>query len=336
MSNIASILKKQPKHQVLTWVVLVTLIIVMAACTPKRISVRQDVGNMRIDNHNLIAADGVTLPLKRWGPEASPKAIILALHGFNDYSNAFSKPAVYWAKEGFLVYAFDQRGFGATSSAGRWPGEKILIEDLIAAVKFFADSHPNMPLYLLGESMGGAIIIAASQYLPQDIISGLILVAPAVWARNTMPPLYTATLWVAAQVIPWLRLSGQGLQIQASDNHDMLIALAKDPLVIKRTRVDTMHGLVNLMDTALRSSSTLTAPTLLLYGANDEIIPKHATEKMLSATHNSPRVVVYPSGYHMLLRDRGAHIVLTDIAEWIRDPAVEPPSGHGELWKTFF
>ena len=336
MSNIESTLKKQQKHKLPGKLALFLLIVIVAACTPERISIPQDVGNMRISGHSLIAGDGAYLPLKKWPPKGNPKAIILALHGFNDYSDAFSKPATYLAEQGFLVYAYDQRGFGATSSAGQWPGKNILVQDLLAAVKLFAHSHPGIPLYLLGESMGGAVVIAASPYLPQDIIYGLILVAPAVWARDTMPPLYTATLWLAAQVIPWLRLSGQGLQIQASDNHDMLVALANDPLVIKRTRVDTMHGLVNLMDDALKNSSTLTAPTLLLYGANDEVIPKHATAKMLASTKNVPRVVVYPSGYHMLLRDLGAHIVLTDIVEWIRDPAIEPPSGHGELWKTFF
>ena len=336
MSNIESTLKKQQKHKLPGKLALFLLIVIVAACTPERISIPQDVGNMRISNDTLITADGVHLPLRKWEPETNPKAIILALHGFNDYSDAFSEPAVYWAREGFLVYAFDQRGFGATSSAGRWPGKNILVQDLLAAAKFFAHSHQGIPLYLLGESMGGAVLIAASQYLPQGIISGIILAAPAVWARDTMPPLYTATLWVAAQIVPWLRLSGQGLQIQASDNHEMLVALANDPLVIKRTRVDTMNGLVNLMDDALKSSSTLTAPTLLLYGANDEVIPKHATAKMLATTNNAPRAVVYPSGYHMLLRDLGAHIVLTDIVEWIRDPAIEPPSGYGELWKTFF
>tara|TARA_Y100000758_G_C16023602_1_gene412008 strand:+ start:179 stop:1189 length:1011 start_codon:yes stop_codon:yes gene_type:complete len=336
MSNIASTLKKQKKHKVPGKLALFPLIFVLAACTPERISIPQDISNMRLSGHSLITGDGAYLPLKKWAPKGNPKAIILALHGFNDYSDAFSKPATYLAEQGFLVYAYDQRGFGATSSAGRWPGKDILVRDLLAAAEFFAIAHPDIPLYLLGESMGGAVLIAASQHLPKDIVSGLILAAPAVWARDTMPPLYTATLWVAAQIVPWLRLSGQGLQIQASDNHEMLVALANDPLVIKRTRVDTMNGLVNLMDDALKSSSTLTAPTLLLYGANDEVIPKHATAKMLASTNNVPRVVVYPIGYHMLLRDLGAHIVLTDIVEWIRDPAIEPPSGHGELWKTFF
>jgi len=320
----------------MVWVALFPLVHLIVACTPERLNIPQDVGSMRISNNTLITRDGVHLPLKNWAPEGNPEAVILALHGFNDYSNAFSDPAHYWAKEGFLVYAFDQRGFGATSSAGRWAGKNILIQDLLAAVKFFSDAHPDIPLYLLGESMGGAVIIAASPHLPNNIVSGLILVAPAVWARETMPLLYTATLWFAAQITPWLRLSGQGLQVQASDNREMLIALTQDPLVIKKTRVDAMHGLVNLMDDALQNASTLLIPTLLLYGAHDEIIPKHATAQMLLATKNEPRVLVYPSGYHMLLRDVEADIVLRDIVDWVRDPGLAPPSGYGELWKTFF
>ena len=97
-----------------------------------------------------------------------------------------------------------------------------------------------------------------------------------------------------------------------------------------------MYGLVNLMDDALESVPSLTVPTLLLYGTNDEIIPKHATAKLLATINNSPRVVVYPNGYHMLLRDLGAYLVLKDIAEWIRNPDIAPPSGYGDLWETFF
>ena len=116
----------------------------------------------------------------------------------------------------------------------------------------------------------------------------------------------------------------------------MLLELGEDPLVIKQTRIDTMYGLVNLMDSALRNTPNLTTPTLLLYGANDEIIPKHATAEMLTAMNNSPRVVVYPKGYHMLLRDLQADTVLRDITEWIRHPNNDPPSGHGNAWRTFF
>ena len=46
-----------------------------------------------ITNNALIGADGSRLPLRRWLPRGAVKAVILALHGFNDYSNAFAMPA---------------------------------------------------------------------------------------------------------------------------------------------------------------------------------------------------------------------------------------------------
>ena len=54
----------------------------------------------RITDSALIAADGAALPLRKWLPRSGVKAVILALHGFNDYSNAFAMPASLWAERG--------------------------------------------------------------------------------------------------------------------------------------------------------------------------------------------------------------------------------------------
>ena len=64
---------------------------------------------------SLTAADGAELPMRIWLPpnQQKPKAVILAVHGFNDYSNAFDMPGRWWAKHGIATYAYDQRGFGA-------------------------------------------------------------------------------------------------------------------------------------------------------------------------------------------------------------------------------
>ena len=67
--------------------------------------------------------------------------------------------------------------------------------------------------------------------------------------------------------MPGLTLTGRGLKIKPSDNIEMLRALARDPLVIKATRVDTIYGLVDLMDAALASAPRLDAPMFVMYGA---------------------------------------------------------------------
>ena len=205
------------------------------------------------------------------------KRVILALHGFNDYSNAFVGPGEAWAKQGIATYAYDQRGFGAAPERGFWPGRAALAADVATAARVLRRRHPGVPLYLLGDSMGGAVAVVAmtaESGTPVPDVDGLILTAPAVWGRSTMDLLPRVALWAGVRLMPGLTLTGRGLEKKPSDNIAMLRALSRDPLVIKETRVDTIYGLVDLMDAALDSAPFLEAPLLVMYGAKDEIVPK--------------------------------------------------------------
>ena len=184
--------------------------------------------------------------------------------------------------------------------------------------------YPDRRLYLMGESMGGAVLLASLRHNPgpRDI-SGMILIAPAVWGRDTMNPFQRFLLWLGVHTMPSLEVSGKGLDIKPSDNIEMLRALGRDPLVIKKTRIDTLNGVADLMDEAVASVPRLDGPTLIEIGAKDEVIPKRPTCHMLAMLPNGAdhhlRVVIYPEGYHMLTRDLQADIVLQDITRWIED-----------------
>jgi acylglycerol lipase len=282
----------------------------------------------------FITADGQVLPLRRWLPDDRPRAVILALHGFNDYSNAFAAVGEAWAKDGIATYAYDQRGFGAAPGHGYWPGRFALAADAATAAEVLRRRYPGVPLYLLGESMGGAVAIVAmtgETGAPVPEVDGLILAAPAVWGRPTMGLAPRVALWVGARLLPGLTLTGRGLGIKPSDNIAMLRALARDPLVIKETRVDTIFGLVNLMDAALAAAPQLRTRLLLLYGAKDEIIPKGAVRRFVDGLPPEPggiqRFAWYQHGYHMLLRDLEGPLVAADVARWATDPAAALASG---------
>ena len=107
----------------------------------------------------------------------------------------------------------------------------------------------------------------------------------------------------------------------------MLVRLNQDPLVIKQTRIDTIYGLVNLMDAALAAAPDLKTPTLILYGERDEIIPKAPTRRMLKTLSSGRhRIAFYKSGFHMLLRDLQAATVWKDMAAWINNQNAPLPS----------
>lgn len=283
-----------------------------------------DVGEFR-------AADRLALSARVWPAEGATNAVIVALHGFNDYSNAFALPGAWWAAQGITTYAYDQRGFGSDVHAGVWPGVEPLVRDLCAVIGEVQAVHPATPVYALGASMGGAVImVAAAEPSCGEFegLAGLILAAPAVRGRASLNPLYRTALWLGAHLAPWATVAGTGLGIVPSDNVEMLRALSADPLVIKVTRIDAVFGMVNLMDAAMAATPRIRTPTLLLYGAHDEIIPPHPTDMMVRQWTGPLRVALYPSGYHMLLRDLGAGAVWRDAVAWTVDSEAALPSGH--------
>ena len=310
------------------------LVLFLAACQPRLQLPGDAVAPPRLTGDAYIAADGARLPLRVWLPEGRPKAVLVALHGFNDYSNAFEKPAAFWAERGIATYAYDQRGFGGTDHRGEWPGIAAMAEDLRAVSRLVRARHAGIPFYLLGISMGGAVAMVALTGADPPEAEGVVLAAPAVWGRRHMNVFQRAALWLAAHTVPWLRVSGRGLGIKPSDNTEMLRALGRDPLVIKETRIDTIWGLANLMDAAFAAAPKLTAPALILYGANDEVVPKDPTVEMIRrlppAAGARQRVAMYEEGFHMLLRDLQADAVLSDIVAWIEDAARPLPSGADE------
>ncbi|WP_245537261.1 alpha/beta hydrolase [Thiocystis violascens] len=284
----------------------------------------------RLDRYHAIMADGYRLPLRVWSGSASPSIVVLGLHGFNDYSHAFAPLASDLARRGIVTYAADQRGFGASALPGRWHGDQALTEDLRTLIALLRARHPQARIYVAGESMGGAVAMLAAARRPLPI-DGLILIAPAVWSRDTMPWYQRVALRAAMQTLPWLKLTGEGVRLSPSDNREMLLAMSRDPLAIKATRVDALWGVTDLMDGARASAVHLPTPLLLLYGEHDEIIPRNAFCRLigdLPADRDGLRLVLYRRGWHMLPRDRQGARVRADIAAWLGDPTAPLPSGE--------
>jgi alpha-beta hydrolase superfamily lysophospholipase len=273
-------------------------------------------------------ADHASLPRRAWLPDGPPRAVILAVHGFNDYSNAFTEFGEFAAAHGVAVYAYDQRGFGANPAAGLWAGVPALVADLQRERARVGRLHPGRPVYILGESMGAAVVITALARGADLDAHGYILTAPAVWGGDQLNPFYRATLWVVSHVAPGLKLTGRSLGVMASDNIEALQALSADPLFIKETRVDAIAGLVELMDTAYAAAGTIPGPLLVMVGEHDEIVPPGAQSAMIQHLRATPcQRVVYPEGWHLLLRDLQRRVVWQDILAWIDGAPL--PSGRG-------
>ena len=113
------------------------------------------------------SADGTKIAAYKWEPDGPPRAAVQLTHGMGEHALRYEHVAQALNDAGFVVYAQDHRGHGATGDpadygnlgAGGWTA---LVEDIgLLSEKIRAD-HPGLPLILFGHSMGS---FAVQQYL---------------------------------------------------------------------------------------------------------------------------------------------------------------------------
>ena len=304
----------------------------LSACTP----VVQQAGKPELGfagptlhRDSFVAADGVRLPLTVWAPEGEPKAVIVALHGMNDYANAYHLAAPWWASRGIATYAYDQRGFGRAPQRGLWPGPELMAEDVRTLTALVRARHPQAIVTVMGHSMGGAVAIAAFSSDRPPAADRLVLAAPGVWgwSRQALPN--RLLLWTTAHLMPGRRITTPAWlarRIRASDNTEVLLAMGRDPHMIFDTRVDAIFGLVRLMQLADRNIGKVGVRTLYLYGARDQIIPAKAALHAASRLKPTDRSAYYEDGWHLLTRDLQGPRVWADIEAFVLDPDAPLPS----------
>ncbi|WP_010666502.1 alpha/beta hydrolase [Acetobacter aceti] len=274
----------------------------------------------------MTLSDHAHIPLRIWPAQGAEKGVILALHGFNDSRDAWETTAPAFAQAGFSVWAPDLRGFGAAPDRGGWVGSGRLADDVREELTLLAAEHPGKPVWLMGESMGGAVAMIVASHPAALPLSGVILLAPAVWNTGLVG---RASAHLLAAIAPDGSVSGRELPVHvvASDNIEALRRLYFDPLTLHVTKFVALQGLVDLMTQAAHAAKRQKLPTLVVYGDRDQLVPAQAMAKAWRRFPSSVRRDLIPGGHHLLLRERAGRRVVADILSWLEQPDVLLPSG---------
>jgi acylglycerol lipase len=285
----------------------------------------------RLESDAVISFDGARLAMNVWKAETpEPWAVIVGLHGMNDYARAFEAAAPYWAKQGITTYAYDQRGFGRSPERGIWPGETLTNEDLRTVTALVRARHPHAIIVVVGESMGSAIAVSAFASTRPPDADRLILMSPAVWGWSTQPLPQSISAWIAGRTVRDWKIEPPRFvvkRIHPTDNIAAWRALSRDPNMLFDTRMDAVYGIVDLMQTAWSKTGAIKVPTAYLYGQHDEVIPKKPSFQAAARLKPGDRTAYYPDSWHLMLIDRHAETVWRDAVAFIRDPNAPWPSG---------
>lgn len=133
------------------------------------------------DPRGLYVRPFTDAPGRVWlNPLVQQRGIVIAIHGLSLQHSSYDAFARELADSGFCTVAFDMRGFGSYRQA--LGAEHLDFDgcsrDLQQVVNAIRGDNPGQPLYILGESMGGAIALQFAAQNPQ-LVDGLIASVPA-------------------------------------------------------------------------------------------------------------------------------------------------------------
>jgi alpha-beta hydrolase superfamily lysophospholipase len=277
------------------------------------------------------APDGRQIMYRSWGPaRAVPRAVIVAVPGWNATAGDIEPLARYLAAQGFSVYSSGVRGqhgdltAAARHTKGDIPDGHLWTSDFCEFARWVHSRHPQSPLFLYGQSMGALIALTAADGIPE--VRGVILHSPAVAMTSTPLPvrsfiglmraLYGDRLLFNVGLIP-----GDKPALTSDAAFDLVWGLSVDrvrPGFTWRFLDEAMR----LGQRARGEASRLRLPVLMLTGDKDPIgtagVGQHAFATLMKTIPSSDKERVrFPNGYHDLIHDQNKPQALHCVGAWL-------------------
>ncbi|XP_077247543.1 caffeoylshikimate esterase-like [Tasmannia lanceolata] len=289
--------------------------------------------NVRYEEEFIFNSGGLMLFTCRWLPtNQDPKALIFLCHGYAmECSISMEGTGTRLAKAGYAVYGVDYEGHGKSSGLqGYIPSFDDLVNDCSDYFTSICEKKENkMKLrYLLGESMGGAVVLCLHRKKPK-FWDGAVLVAPMCKIAEEMKPhpLVINVLSKLCRIIPtWKIIPTQDIIDIAIKNPEKRDEVRSNPLCYKgKPRLRTGHELLMVSLDIEKTIDQVSLPFMIVHGG-DDIVTDPSVSRLLydSASSSDKTFNLYPGMWHALTSGEppeNIQLVFSDIVAWLDERA---------------
>ncbi|MDN3257568.1 alpha/beta hydrolase [Streptomyces sp. MA25(2023)] len=257
--------------------------------------------------HDVAGTRG-RLTAREW-PAERPAYVALLVHGYGEHIGRYEEVAGVLTRHGAAVYGVDHVGHG------RSDGERVLIEDfedVVTDVHTVAEraraGHPDLPVVMVGHSMGGLIASRYAQRHPGEL-TALVLSGPVIGDWELPRTL------LALEEIPDTPISPSAF----SRDPAVGAAYAADPLVwhgpMKRP---TAQAFVRTLDTVAKGGDVGPLPLLWVHGDDDRLVPLPGSRTGVEALSGGDLTErIYPGARHELFNETNREEVFADVTRFL-------------------
>lgn len=178
----------------------------------------------------------------------------------------------------------------------------------------------SAPVFLLGHSIGGLLASLVAASAPAGQLAAVALTGPCIALGGAMDdPVTKAVLPLAASLFPKLRVAGPPAE-HLAHSRAVCRQYTRDPLNSGSCTLSFVTALLRAQQQALERAAAVTAPVLVLHGAEDAVCAVSGSEALV-AQLPAAQLQMVPGGKHEILNDTGFEKHLTSILSWFQQHA---------------
>lgn len=252
-----------------------------------------------------------------WTPE-SPLGVLVLVHGVSEHSSRYAHVAQRLNEAGYAVYGVDHRGHGRSSGTrGNLGRMAAAVADLHRVRRLAEEKVPDVPVFVLGHSLGGLIALDYVTTSRADGLAGLALSGTAI-DLSVGTPLERRLAPVLSAVVPSLGIVALDFTMLSKDP-DVVSAYRSDPLVYTgkvraRTGAETLLAITRVS----RALAALTLPVLVMHGTEDRIASARGAQALTDSIGSDDKTLrLYDGLHHEIFNEPERERVLADLVEWL-------------------
>ena len=263
--------------------------------------------------------DGIELRVRVNEPHQAPRAEIILVHGIGDQVEGvpYATAAKALAARGMRVHRVELRGHGASG------GEKMYINswhdfrhDLHHFVAHVKKQDSKLPLFLVGISMGGLIVVNYAEHYAQDE-AGVIALAPALGETGGSPVL-RALLPLLSRLTPRVRVDPKLDLAKLTRDPQLQQEYLADPLYQDKITPRIAAELLKTIKETRAGAPKFRVPLLILHGTADTITSPQGSYEFYEMAGSADKTYKrYEGAYHNLFVETNREIIYDDITNWI-------------------
>lgn len=265
-----------------------------------------------------------TPPCLTWldaSAEGEPKAVILAVHGLGLHNGTYKDFGERMAKLDYVVYAVDVRGFGSWKAAqGRTKVNfEDCLEDVHKTLKFIHKVHPGLPVFLLGESMGGAIALRVTALYP-NLVDGLVSSVPSGDRFKQGETRLKVALKLLTSPNKQFDV-GTGVINQATKKADLKELWGQDPLARMNLSANELVQFQSFMNENFHTVKRIcNTPVLMVQGKEDKLVKPSGTMALFNnIACKDKQMLLIEHGEHLIFEEgQFDDQVIQDVDKWLK------------------